>query len=117
VTPTLIGRGTYDPFELKTDAKSPLERRTQFEGTAGRVGIHDYALNSSTGWHTHRGPLLITVIEGTVTFYKYDALGAPARRAPFSARLQPPTTPDVHTDFQHLTAADVPCCRGCTSSP
>jgi len=36
------------------------------------VRTHDYAPGSSTGWHTHPGPVFITVLEGKVTFYEYD---------------------------------------------
>jgi hypothetical protein len=36
------------------------------------VRTHDYAPGSSTGWHTHPGPVFITVVEGEVTFYEYD---------------------------------------------
>lgn len=72
VTPTLIGRGTYDAFKLK--AASPS---LEFEAEAKPkidivVRTHDYAADSSTGWHTHPGPVFITVLEGAVTFYEYD---------------------------------------------
>jgi hypothetical protein len=74
VTPTLIGRGTYSAFKLvrtlpdasvdvKLQAKDPLDVV---------VRTHDYAVDSSTGWHTHPGPVLITVAQGEVTFYEYD---------------------------------------------
>lgn len=29
-------------------------------------------MGSSTGWHTHPGPVFITVIQGYVTFYDVD---------------------------------------------
>jgi hypothetical protein len=69
VTPTVIGRATYDAFDLKSDlgfaaqAKSPLDIV---------VRTHDYAPGGSTGWHSHPGPIFITVIEGEVTFYERD---------------------------------------------
>ena len=69
VTPTVIGRATYNAFDLKSDlgfaaqAKSPLDIV---------VRTHDYAPGSSTGWHSHPGPVFITVIEGEVTFYGHD---------------------------------------------
>jgi hypothetical protein len=31
-----------------------------------------YNPNSFTGWHQHLGPVLIQIIEGTVTFYEAD---------------------------------------------
>jgi len=36
------------------------------------VQTHDYKAGASTGWHTHPGPVFITVIEGEVTFYEVD---------------------------------------------
>jgi len=73
VTPTLIGRGTFAPFHIKTDPQSLVD----FEAKAKSdldivVRTHDYAAHGSTGWHTHPGPVFITVLEGQVTFYEYD---------------------------------------------
>jgi len=72
VTPTLIGRGTYEAFNVKVDSQF-----VEFVAEAKRavdivVRNHDYAPGSSTGWHTHPGPVFITVLEGKVTFYEYD---------------------------------------------
>lgn len=72
VTPTLIGRATYDAFNLQANP-----RFLEFAVEAKRpvdivVRTHDYAPGSSTGWHTHPGPVFITVLEGKVTFYEYD---------------------------------------------
>src|SRR5579884_2306787 len=57
VTPTLIGRGTYEPFKVRTDHDSLVD----FEAKAKSpldivVREHDYKPGSSTGWHTHPGP-------------------------------------------------------------
>jgi hypothetical protein len=73
VTPTLIGRGTYAPFHIKTGPHSLID----FEAKAKSdldvvVRTHDYAAHGSTGWHTHPGPVFITVLQGQVTFYEYD---------------------------------------------
>jgi hypothetical protein len=72
VTPTLIGRATYSPFNLPADP-----RLLAFSIEAKRpidivVRTHDYAPGSSTGWHSHPGPVFITVLEGKVTFYESD---------------------------------------------
>jgi len=72
VTPTLIGRGTYAAFDVRADP-----RRVDLSAEAKRpldivVRTHDYAPGSSTGWHTHPGPVFITVLEGEVTFYESD---------------------------------------------
>lgn len=73
VTPTLLSRGTYDEFKVmsypdagglfKAEAKAPIDVV---------VRQHNYAPGGSTGWHAHPYPVLITVKEGTLTFYEYD---------------------------------------------
>ncbi len=74
VTPTLIGRGTYDPFKVSSGKHAfPLDFTARAkEPLDVVVRIHDYLPESSTGWHTHPGPVFITVLEGEVTFYEYD---------------------------------------------
>ena len=72
VTPTVIGRATYPTFNLQADP-----HLMDFSAIAKRpvdvvVRTHDYAPGSSTGWHTHPGPVFITVTEGKVTFYEHD---------------------------------------------
>jgi hypothetical protein len=91
VTPTLLARGTYPSFDVesnneffKFEASASLPHRHS-ESSHGRsyrrsdkptidmvVRTHDYAIGSSTGWHTHPGPVFITVTEGKVTFYEAD---------------------------------------------
>jgi quercetin dioxygenase-like cupin family protein len=73
VTPTLLARGTYDAFKVssypagngmvKVEAKQPVDVV---------IRRHDYLAGSSTGWHAHPFPVLITVTQGTLTFYEYD---------------------------------------------
>ena len=73
VTPTLIGRGTYDPFKVKSDPGSLVEFDAKAKSPIDIVvRTHDYAPGGSTGWHTHPGPVFITVLQGTVTFYEVD---------------------------------------------
>jgi len=64
VTPTLVGRGTYRTFKVKSDKIAPFE----FEAEAKPqidivVRTHDLRGRRSTG-HTHPGPVFITVLEG-----------------------------------------------------
>ncbi len=73
VTPVVIGRATYPAFNLQAHDPRALE----FSAEAKRpldivVRTHDYTPGSSTGWHTHPGPVFITVLEGQVTFYERD---------------------------------------------
>jgi oxalate decarboxylase/phosphoglucose isomerase-like protein (cupin superfamily) len=80
VTPNVIGRGTYGAYNVQ--AADP--RTVDFSSASTRpvdivVRTHDYAPGSSTGWHTHPGPVFITVVEGTLTFYEYDDKGCSAK--------------------------------------
>ncbi len=73
VTPTVLARGKYDPFKVSPGAKGSVD----FEARAGApidiiVRQHDYAPGSSTGWHSHPGPVFITVTKGQITFYESD---------------------------------------------
>ena len=73
VTPTLIGRGTYDSFKVKSDPHSLVDFEARAKSPVDLVvRTHDYAVGGSTGWHTHPGPVFITVTQGTVTFYEHD---------------------------------------------
>jgi hypothetical protein len=79
VTPTLIGRGTYNPFHVKTKdhPRGGPNALLDYEAMAKTmldtvVQTHDYAPGASTGWHTHPGPVFITVLEGQITFYEVD---------------------------------------------
>ena len=78
VTPTLIGRGTFDEFRVNhpphtgTDDfgfQFKAEARPQIDIV---VRTNDYAPGASTGWHTHPGPVFITVTQGEITFYEVD---------------------------------------------
>jgi len=88
VTPTLIGRGTFSAFKIKSNNSafkfkaslaSGTEKSDDDESTASLepvadvvVRTNDYAPRASTGWHTHPGPVFITVTLGEVTFYEVD---------------------------------------------
>jgi hypothetical protein len=74
VTPTVVGRGTYDEFQVKSqnayfDFKAKADPRIDIV-----VRTHAYAADATTttGWHTHPGPVFITVKTGTLTVYEYD---------------------------------------------
>ena len=73
VTPTVLGRGTFDAFKLRTPPESLVDVKLEAKNPLDVVvREHVYAVDSSTGWHTHPGPVLITVVQGEVTFYEYD---------------------------------------------
>lgn len=73
VTPTLIGRATYEPFKVKTKPESLVDFEAKAKSHLDMVvRTHDYAVGGSTGWHTHPGPVFISVLQGEVTFYEAD---------------------------------------------
>ena len=73
VTPTLLNRATFEPFDVKTDHAAPLDFQAKAKSRLDVVvRQHDYAPGGHTGWHMHPGPVLITVKAGTLTFYEYD---------------------------------------------
>jgi hypothetical protein len=73
VTPTLIGRATYEPFKVKTDPHSLVDFQANAKSHLDMVvRMHDYAVGGSTGWHTHPGPVFVSVLQGQVTFYEAD---------------------------------------------
>jgi hypothetical protein len=73
VTPTVLARGTYDAFKVKSMHHSPVEFQAKAKSPIDIVvRRHDYAIGSYTGWHTHPGPVFITVTQGQLTYYHYD---------------------------------------------
>lgn len=72
VVPTVLARGSFDAFKVmshpttdglfKAEAKGPIDVV---------VRRHAYGPGSTTGWHAHPYPVLITVVEGHLTFYEY----------------------------------------------
>src|SRR5919201_1521772 len=73
VTPTLPARGTYDAFKVRSTGRRPVDFRAAAKTrTDIVVRRHDYAPHSTTGWHSHPGPVFITVTQGTLTHYEAD---------------------------------------------
>ena len=69
---TSLAQSTFDIGKIKRTTgnwKFELEAEPALEIAVRR---HDYAAGSSTGWHSHPGPVLIQVTLGTVTFYEND---------------------------------------------
>jgi hypothetical protein len=73
VQPTLLARGSYDEFKVKSVPESPVDFKVNAKSPVDVVvRRHDYAVGSHTGWHSHPGPVFITVTQGTLTYYLYD---------------------------------------------
>lgn len=74
VAPTLLARGTYQPFNVRSDPQGSIDDfRAHSTGSIDVVvQRHDYLPGANTGWHQHPGPIFITVTSGTLTFYEYN---------------------------------------------
>lgn len=73
VTPTLLARGTYDAFKVKSAPRGPIDFKAKTKAPIDIVvRRHDYLAGSTTGWHSHPGPVFITVTQGQLTYYEYD---------------------------------------------
>jgi quercetin dioxygenase-like cupin family protein len=69
---TLIGRGTFDPFHVKRKSEDDPKWEVDLHAKAPTdivVQKVTFDPGASSGWHTHPGPVFITVTKGTVTFY------------------------------------------------
>src|SRR5262245_63154648 len=74
VTPTILARGTYDSFNVRSDPHGTIAnfRAHSTEPIDLIVRQHDYNPHSTTGWHTHPGPVFITVTKGELTYYELE---------------------------------------------
>jgi len=72
VTPTLLARGSFDEFKVMSNPRTGGLFKAEAKGPIDVVvRRHEYNPGGSTGWHAHPYPVLITVIEGQLTFYEY----------------------------------------------
>ena len=55
--------GPRSPVDFQANAKSQIDFV---------VRRHDYDVGSTTGWHSHPGPVFITVTPGQLTYDEYD---------------------------------------------
>jgi hypothetical protein len=69
VTGTLLARGTYHSFNVRSDAIADFRAHSTSQIDVV-VQKHDYAPGATTGWHKHPGPVFITVTQGQLSFYE-----------------------------------------------
>jgi len=107
---TPVGRATYDEFKVKREMPGlelDLKARTDVDIVTQIITFDKDGGNS--GWHKHPGPVFISVISGTMTFYDSDVI--PIARL----SLSPPDTglsTSGNTRTSHETKAG---CRPRTS--
>ena len=70
---TLVGRATFDEgFKVK---RRQEDWRVEVKATPNldiAMQVIDFDPDSQSGWHSHPGPVFISVVEGTMTFYESD---------------------------------------------
>jgi quercetin dioxygenase-like cupin family protein len=67
------GRGTFEPFKVKRKGVNDWE--VEVEATAGldiATQKITFPPGSHSGWHSHPGPVFISVVKGTITFYDHN---------------------------------------------
>ena len=73
VTPTVLSRGAYPAFSVQGAQEGGVDFQAKAKAPFDIVvRKHEYAPHGQTGWHTHPGPIFITVMQGTVKFYERD---------------------------------------------
>lgn len=75
---TLVGRATFqDAFKVKRKAAvgSAGEWEVEVEANPAldiATQVIDFPPGAHSGWHSHPGPVFISVVAGTMTFYESD---------------------------------------------
>ena len=74
VMATVLARGTYGSFNVRSDPHGPIfDFRAHSQAPIDVVvRKHDYQPHSTTGWHSHPGPIFVTVTQGQLTYYELD---------------------------------------------
>lgn len=64
---------TYGPIKINTDNSDGWDVKIQAkEGLSVATQTITFQPGGQSGWHTHPGPVFISVKEGTMTFYEDD---------------------------------------------
>jgi len=72
---TLLGRGTFDEFKVKRETATASHWLVKIEANSNldvATQIITFQPGGHSGWHSHPGPVFITVMSGTMTFYESD---------------------------------------------
>lgn len=110
-TSTLIGRATFDePIKVKRDADDP-EWSVKVQAHPNldvAVQTIVFPPGSHSGWHSHPGPVFISVVEGTMTFYEgNDPTCAPVVRSAGQGFLDTGTHAHIARNESGLQARNV----------
>jgi quercetin dioxygenase-like cupin family protein len=72
-SPSTIFVGEFDPFDVKAEKTDKWDLALKSKGVTDlRVNRVSFPAHSSSGWHSHPGPNLLTVTIGEVVEYEGD---------------------------------------------
>ena len=70
---TTISVGRFDEIDVKTKEQLPHQVKIKTQGESDVYVVQNTVQSGGhSGWHTHPGPSLITVVQGTATLYDAD---------------------------------------------
>lgn len=73
VSAQVLASGTYNPFKVRSNPTGPIDFQAKSKSPMDLVvRRHSYDPRGSTGWHSHPGPVFVTVTKGTLVFYEMD---------------------------------------------
>jgi quercetin dioxygenase-like cupin family protein len=71
-TSALIARGTLGTFHMQSKAAGYDVELKSHDNTSIAVANIGIAVDGSSGWHSHPGPVIVVVKSGTITFYRAE---------------------------------------------
>jgi quercetin dioxygenase-like cupin family protein len=73
ITQVLVATGIFEPFNVKQDQEN-WQAKLKVNGILTNITYQSSVAvpGATTGWHSHPGPLLITVTAGAVTVYNAE---------------------------------------------
>lgn len=70
IASTTLVRGTIDPFHIQSDYEGHRVQLKSHDPSVIQVGSATLAPGGSTGWHSHSGPVIVTVKAGALSIYR-----------------------------------------------
>jgi mannose-6-phosphate isomerase-like protein (cupin superfamily) len=89
--------GNFGQIDVKTNDAHPHQVKVKTKGDSDVYVVRNTVLpGGHSGWHTHPGPSLITVMAGTATFYDADDPTCTAQVYPAGTGVVDPGDGHVH---------------------
>jgi quercetin dioxygenase-like cupin family protein len=97
ITSSTVSLGRFDEIDVNSKSAGPHQVNIKTKGSSDvYVVTNTIAPGGHTGWHTHPGPSLITVMAGTATAYEGDDPTCTPRVYPAGSGFIDPGDGHVH---------------------